>query len=140
MNARSGSPFTPRVIGAFTDVSAGVNGTLRANVTGAPVGIADPTVARFFNTAAFVAPPPGQFGNARRNSIEGPGAVTFDLALNKNIPLRDMKAFNFRVQMSNVFNHANYSGIDTTVNSPSYGRVTSVGSMRRIQFNTQFRF
>src|SRR5208282_6457608 len=33
----SGFPFTPRVLGSFTDVNSGVNGTLRANVTGQPV-------------------------------------------------------------------------------------------------------
>jgi hypothetical protein len=140
MNARAGTPFTPRVIGGFADVAAGVNGTLRANVTGAPVNISDPTAALFFNTAAFVAPLPGQYGNARRNSIIGPGSLTFDFALNKSLPLKDTRALNFRAQVTNLFNHANYTGIDAVVNSPSYGRVVSVGSMRRIQFNTQFRF
>jgi len=140
ISARTGTPFTPRVVGAFTDVAAGVNGTLRANYTGAPIHLDDPSVGRFFNTAAFVAPPPGQFGNARRNSIIGPGGVTVDFALNKSVPLKDTYALNFRMQVSNLLNHANYSAIDTVVNSPSYGRVTSVGTMRRIQFNTQFRF
>lgn len=140
INARSGTPFTPRVIGAFADVAGGVNGTLRANVTGQPIALDDPTVLQFFNTAAFVAPPSGQFGNARRNSIAGPGAVTLDFALNKNIPLKDTRAFDFRFQVNNLVNHANYTGIDTVVNSPSFGRVVSVGTMRRIQFNTRFRF
>jgi trimeric autotransporter adhesin len=140
MNARSGSPFTPRVIGGFADVATGVNGTLRANYTGAPVSISDPTALLFFNTAAFVAPASGQYGNARRNSIIGPGSVTFDVGLNKNVPLKDTRALGFRLQVTNLFNHANYTSIDTVVNSPSYGRVVSVGSMRRIQFNTQFRF
>lgn len=140
MNARSGSPFTPRVIGSFADVAGGVNGTLRANVTGQPVALDGPTVRLFFNTGAFVAPPGGQFGNARRNSIIGPGAVTFDLSLNKNIPLKDTRAFDFRFQVNNLLNHANYTSIDTVVNSPSFGRVVSVGTMRRIQFNTRFRF
>ncbi|HUS19124.1 MAG TPA: TonB-dependent receptor [Terriglobales bacterium] len=140
MNARSGTPFTARVIGGFADVAGGVNGTLRANVTGAPISISDPTAALFFNTAAFVVPVSGQYGNARRNTIIGPGAVTFDMGLNKSLPLKDTRALNFRMQVSNLFNHGNYTGIDAVVNSPSYGRVTSVGSMRRIQFNTQFRF
>ncbi|MEO6119361.1 MAG: TonB-dependent receptor [Terriglobales bacterium] len=140
VNARSGTPFTPRMIGAFADVAGGVNGTLRANVTGQPIALDDPTVTQFFNTGAFAAPPSGQFGNARRNSIAGPGAVTLDFALNKNIPLKDTRAFDLRFQVNNLLNHANYTGIDTVVNSPSFGRVVSVGAMRRIQFNTRFRF
>ncbi len=140
MSARSGSPFTPRVIGSFADVAGGVNGTLRANITGQPIALDDPSVLLFFNTGAFVAPPSGQFGNARRNSITGPGAVTFDFSLNKNIPLKDTRAVDFRFQVNNALNHVNYTGIDAVVNSPSFGRVVSVGSMRRIQFNTRFRF
>src|SRR5439155_11002090 len=76
----SGLPFTPRVLGNFSDVNRGTNGTLRADVTGAPVALSDPTVSAWFNTAAFVVPPSGQFGDARRNSIEGPGSRLFDMA------------------------------------------------------------
>lgn len=39
---QSGTPFTARVVGNFGDVARGVNGTLRANVTGADVSAADP--------------------------------------------------------------------------------------------------
>ena len=68
----SGTPFTARVLGDVTDVSRGSNGSLRADYTGAPVTLADPTVATFFNTAAFLVPPAGQFGDASR-TIPGPG-------------------------------------------------------------------
>ncbi len=37
-----------------------------------------------------------------------------------------------RAEADNVLNHANYSGIDTTVNSPTFGQVTSVASMRKM--------
>ena len=33
----SGLPFTARILGNFADVNRGTNGTLRADVTGAPV-------------------------------------------------------------------------------------------------------
>ena len=70
----SGLPFTPRILGDFSDVSRGTNGTLRPDVVpGEPVSIPNPSVTEWFNTAAFVAPPSGHFGDARRNSIEGPG-------------------------------------------------------------------
>ena len=36
LTAQSGAPFTARVLGDFADVSRGVNGTLRADVTGRP--------------------------------------------------------------------------------------------------------
>ncbi len=136
----SGTPFTPRVLGAFTDVSRGTNGTLRADVTGIPAGLPDPSVAEWFNTAAFAVPPPGQFGDARRNSIAGPGTILFNMALTKLIQLKDVRALEFRVQASNVFNTPQFVSIDTVVNSPTFGQVVSAGPMRTIQLNARFRF
>jgi hypothetical protein len=37
-------------------------------------------------------------------------------------------------------NHANFSGIDTNLNSPSFGQVTSVQTMRQLLFLSRFRF
>jgi trimeric autotransporter adhesin len=140
VNIASGSPFTPRVLGDFSDVARGTNGTLRASVTGQPVALDDPTVSEFFNTAAFVAPPRGQFGNARRNSIEGPGTILFDMSVSKSITLKDTQGIEFRLQANNVFNTPRFAGIDTTVNSASYGRVISAGSMRKVQIFMRYRF
>src|SRR6185437_3752160 len=75
----SGVPYTARVIGAISDVASGVNGTLRADVTGQPLSVANPSIQEFFNTAAFVAPPPGQYGDAGRNTIRGPHSLAFNM-------------------------------------------------------------
>ncbi len=136
----SGLPFTPRVLNDVRDVSQGTSGTLRADVTGQPVLLDNPSISEFFNTAAFVAPPPGQFGDARRNTISGPGTIQFDMSMGKNIPLKDTRAFEVRAQATNVFNHPNFTSIDTVVNSPTYGRVIGIGGMRRIQMMARFRF
>ena len=83
----SGLPFTPRVLGDFTDVNRGTNGTIRADVVpGESVHRRRilPS-AEWFNTAAFVAPPTGQYGDARRNSIEGPGSVVVRYGLHQVI-------------------------------------------------------
>ncbi len=72
MTVQSGAPFTARVLGDYADVSRGVNGTLRADVTGEEVALADPDPSLWFNTGAFATPPLGAFGNAGRNTITGP--------------------------------------------------------------------
>lgn len=136
----SGLPFTPRILGAFSDVNRGTNGTLRPDVTGLPVSISDPTVAEWFNTAAFVAPPPGQFGDARRNSITGPGTRLFNMALTKVIPLKESRVLEFRASASNVFNTPQFTAIDSIVNSPTYGRVVAAGNMRQMQLTGRLRF
>jgi hypothetical protein len=139
-SVNSGMPFTPRVIGSFTDVAGGTNGTLRADVTGQPVTIDDRSVLHWFNTAAFVAPPAGQFGDARRNSIIGPTTTSFNMALAKNIVMGDTKALELRVQATNVFNTPQFTAIDTTVNSRTFGQVISAGSMRKLSMLARFRF
>jgi trimeric autotransporter adhesin len=146
-------PFSPQVIGNFGEVGTGTNGTLRPDLTGQPISSSDPSVLQWFNTAAFCSPsstlrpcpaglvPPGQFfGNAGRNSIEGPGSLVFDMAFTKVVPLGDVRVLEFRGQMTNIFNTPQFTGIDTNVNSPTFGQVTRVGSMRKIQMQARFRF
>jgi trimeric autotransporter adhesin len=136
----AGLPFTPRILGSYSNVNSGVNGTLRANVTGQPVSIPNPSIGEWFNTAAFAVPPTGQYGDARRNSIVGPGQLLFDMALTKVIPLKESRNLELRLSSTNVFNHPIYSAIDTVLNSPTFGRVISVSSMRAVLLTARFRF
>ncbi len=137
----SGLPFTPRLLNNITDVNRGSNGTLRPDVVpGQSVSVANPSIGEWFNKAAFVAPPPGQYGNAHRNSIIGPGSKVFDMAFTKIISLKESRGLEFRAQATNVFNIPNYSSIDTNLNSPTFGRVTAVGGMRQFTLTSRFRF
>jgi hypothetical protein len=138
----SGLPFTPRFLGAVCDVNSGTNGTLRPNIVpGQAISLPNPSIGEWFNTDAFVtAPPCGQYGNARRNSIIGPGSKVFDMAFTKIVPLKESRMLEFRAQATNIFNIPNYSSIDTTVNSPTFGRVTAVGAMRQFTITSRFRF
>jgi len=137
----SGLPFTPRYVGNASELNGGTNGTLRPDlVPGQSVQLSSPSIAEWFNKSAFVSPPPGQYGNARRNSIIGPGSKVFDMAFTKSVPLKESRVLEFRAQATNVFNIPNYSGIDTSVTSPTFGRVTSVGAMRQFTITSRFRF
>jgi hypothetical protein len=137
----SGLPFTPRILGNFSDVNRGTNGTLRPDVVpGAAVSLPDPSINAWFNTAAFVVPPAGQYGDARRNSIEGPGSRLFDMAFTKVFPLAETRTLEFRAQITNIFNTPQFTAIDTVVNSPTYGHIVSVGQMRTTQLTARFRF
>jgi len=137
----SGLPFTPRIIGNFEEVNGGTNGTLRPDlVPGQSVQLGNPAIAEWFNTAAFVQPPSGAYGNARRNSIIGPPTHVIDMAFTKMLPMKEGRVLEFRAQSTNIFNIPNYSSIDTSVTSPTFGRVTAVGAMRQITMTARFRF
>ena len=72
----TGTPATALLGGSATDnTGTGANGSTRANQIGNPnVGICGGSPLTFFNTGAFALPPPGEYGDAPRNSIEGPCA------------------------------------------------------------------
>ncbi|MEO8362390.1 MAG: TonB-dependent receptor, partial [Vicinamibacteria bacterium] len=140
ITVESGAPFTARVVGDIADVARGVNGTLRANVTGAQVDLSDPTIARWFNTSAFAVPTSGTFGNAGRNTITGPGTFLVNTGLIKNFSLGRPRVLSIRIQATNLFNTPQLTGIDTVVNSPTFGQVINVGAMRTVQFQTRLRF
>ncbi len=138
----SGLPFTPRFFGSPCNLNTGTNGTLRPNVVpGQSISRPNPSIDDWFNTRAFDPTPPcGGYGNARRNSIIGPGTVLFDMAFTKVIPLKESRVLEFRAQATNIFNMPNYTTIDTSVTSPTFGRVTTVGAMRQITMTARFRF
>ncbi|MGA3213202.1 MAG: carboxypeptidase regulatory-like domain-containing protein, partial [Terriglobales bacterium] len=137
---QSGTPWTARVLGSFSDVAGGANGSLWANYNGQPIQVSNPSTQQWFNTAAFSVPPSGQFGNAGRNTIIGPGQINFNMSLNKNIPMKDMMSMELRITATNVFNTPHFTTIDTVVNSPTFGQVTAVGTMRQLQVLARFRF
>ena len=117
----------------------------RPNLTGQSVTAGGGSLLHWFNTAAYSAPgnTPGfcdYFGNAPRNSIEGPGTVSNNMSLSKTMNLGETRSMEIRATINNVFNTVQYSGVDTTEHTPQFGQVTSVGQMRQFQFRASFRF
>jgi hypothetical protein len=62
------------------------------------------------------------------------------MALSKTIRIRETRSLELRLQAANIFNNAVFSGINTTVNSLSFGEVTSAGSMRKVTMVARFHF
>jgi hypothetical protein len=136
----SGTPLTPRVAAAVTDVARGTNGTLRANYNGGPVGLSNPTIDRFFNTSAFSAPADGTFGTAARNMIIGPGSKQLNAQFSRDLRMHATRVLTVQLNATNLLNTVNYGAVDTVVNSPTFGEVLSVRGMRSMQMNLRFRF
>jgi hypothetical protein len=136
----SGSPFTARITGASSDLSRGTNGTLRADYNGQAIDLSNPTIAMFFNTAAFSVPAAGTFGNSSRNLITGPSSTTVNMSMSKSMRYLGNRSISLRIQANNVFNTPQWGSIDTVVNSPTFGRVTSMRSMRSVQIFARLSF
>ena len=63
----------------------------------------------FLNPAAFTFPQPGQFGNLGRFALHGPGLSQFDFTLHKKFAIDEKRNFEFRAEMYNLFNRANFA-------------------------------
>lgn len=131
---QSGTPFSPGLSGSTNglatrpDVVAGQN----------PAG--PRTVEKWFNTAAFVAPVYGYYGNAGRNILRGPGMVKWDVSLLKDFRIGESVILQFRGEAFNVLNRANFSGVSAAVGSPNYGMITSARDPRSIQLGLKLEF
>ena len=139
-SANSGSPLTVTVSGAARDIASGINGALRADYNGEPIAIADPTIDQWFNTAAFAVPVSGAFGSSPRNILTGPGSKNLNMNFNRNVQLGGNRTMSIRMNVNNILNMANYQGVDTNVNSPTFGQIRGVSGQRRATLNLQFRF
>ena len=139
-----GRPFTvallPEVDNSNTGRSnLGFGSNDRPNIVGNPV-LANPTSEGWFNTGAFEVPAFGNFGDAGRNILEGPGYANFNLGVHKNISLSEGATIQLRVEAFNLFNRTNLDLPDAFVDSPTFGQVVSAGDPLRCQFGFKLIF
>lgn len=130
--ARSGRPFTV--------TQGGLEGaTWLPNLTGDPQG--QETVDSWFNVAAFTRVPAGQFGNAGRNILRGPGYATFDLSLQRRLSFSPRFAATLRWDIFNMFDRANFGNPNSDITGSTAGTISTLaGDPRVMQFAIRFHF
>ena len=79
-------------------------------------------------------------GNAGNGAVRGPGLWNLDLSLGKNFPLTERMKLQFRADSFDFFNHTNFTGLSTSLNSPTFGRFTSTRGARVVQLNARLSF
>src|SRR5262249_4147229 len=123
---QSGTPLTPRPLSAARNVAQGGNGAFRAHYNDDAIQLSNPTIDRFFNTSAFSIPVAGTFGTAGRNLIIGPGSRLLNAQFSRDVRMGGNRAVTIQLNANNLLNLVNYGAVDTVVNSPTFGQVTSV--------------
>jgi hypothetical protein len=97
-------------------------------------------------TDNFQNQPSGFYGTLGRNTAEAPGIATFDLAINKGFALGEEADLQFRAEMFNLFNRANFGAPSLATfsrgrASGSFGRITTTtGTSRQIQLALKIVF
>jgi Carboxypeptidase regulatory-like domain len=146
VTVQSGYPFTPQL-----SYNPSNNGDTRNPVrpfanpafTGRVI-LGKPS--QWFDPNAFLAPPAGSgfYGDLGRNTLTGPGLATWDFSAVKSTALSDRLALQFRAEIFNLLNRANFntpnlisftSSSTGTKTSGTAGAITSTATTsRQLQF------
>jgi len=139
--AQSGTWLTATML--FSDINADTGANVRPDAIG-PANLPKEhrTLSRWFDTAVFVKPSTNRYGNAGRNTIQGPGLQGTDIGISKSFKwgADAAKRIQFRAEMFNSLNHTNPGNPVNAINSPAFGAINSAGSARVIQFGLRFEF
>ena len=113
----------------------------------------DRSESRYFNTEAFATFTQPRFGTAPRMMVRNPGIWNFDNTFSKKFRIDENKYVELRADMYNLFNHANWTSMDTTIRDTTnpnigapgtltnpYGRITGFGQPREMQLGLKFVF
>jgi len=99
------------------------------------------TVASWFNTSSFIAPPPGAFGKLGFNALRGPGRQNWNLSLFKEFTINEDRGshIEFRAESFNTFNHTQFGGpgqnggVSTNLGASNFGAITAAWDPRVFQ-------
>jgi len=139
---QSGFPFTPQ-LGYNPSNDGDSRNPVRPSWNPAFQGpVVEGGPSQYFNPAAFVAPVSGTYGNVGRDTLTGPGTRTIDLSAVKITPISERLTVQFRAEVFNVPNHANFATPNTVVFSSASaappataGLITATSTAsRQIQF------
>jgi hypothetical protein len=142
VTVQSGFPFTPQL--SYNPSNNGdtrnpVRPFLNPNFKG-PVVLGKPS--QWFDPNAFLAPPPnsGFYGNVGRDTYIGPGLATWDFSALKDTAIRERLNLQFRAEIFNLLNRANFNTPNLIVFTPAglsgaAGAITSTSTTsRQVQF------
>jgi carboxypeptidase family protein len=125
------------------------NGTARSNTGGGdrPNQIGDPeldnpTIAQWFNVAAFAPQPINTAGNTGNNTLHGPPQRRIDLSVFKNVPLSGAARLQLRAEIFNVTNIPSFAAPNAAFGTAGFGSITSTGNAipRQMQFAAKLLF
>lgn len=136
---QTGFPFS--VVNASPRSGTGV-GSDRPNLIASPQ-VDNPTVYRFFNTAAFQPQTLGTIGSEARDAVYGPHFRHFDLSLFKVFRLSERLRLEARAESFNLTNTPNFAQPNATVGTAAFGTISSTrtgSTPRQLQFALKLMF
>lgn len=137
----------------FTPTGSTAIGTRRADYVGGPVLLPSPGPDGWINPAAFAPAPPSRRGTAGVGIAQGPSLQTWDFSMRKQFSISERFKLRFQADMFNAFNRANFRSPDvafgtlvtnangtTQPSNAAFGKISSTGPARNIQFGLKLNF
>jgi hypothetical protein len=134
----SGAPFTVNLGTDRANIGAGP--AQRPHMTCDPNEGGANTAEQWFNTSCFALQPQFTFGNAPRNAVLSPGYANVDAAVQKDVALGGGTRLQFRWEIFNLLNRANFDVPNRIAFTPSFGRIFSAKPPREMQFGVKMLF
>ncbi len=115
---------------------------MRPNLIGDPTGPGGAAgLDTYWNRAAFQLPTASQpYGNLGRNAFRAPSFEQWDLGVDKNFPIHESIAVQFRAEFFNVLNHTNFRPPEPNLSNANFGTIRSTYIPRQIQFALKILF
>ena len=128
VTVQSGPPFTPVVSGNISGADEINNPTVladtdRPNVASHEYYPGTQTPQQWVSPSAFSTPEQFTFGNAGRNILRGPGLGSCDFSVLRHFRVSESGMLQFRAEVFNLFNRANFDIPQRTVNAPGFGQI-----------------
>jgi hypothetical protein len=137
MTLHSGVPFTPTI---SRDVSnTGIGGQFPIRIASGV--LSDPTIADWFNKAAFTVPANYTYGNSGSYILRADKFKNLDFSLFKAFQVGERGRIEFRAEAFNLTNSPTFNPPGTNIDTSSGGVVTStLSAPRNIQGALKFSF
>ena len=95
---------------------------------------------QFIDTSCFQDTERGFFGNSERAPISGPGLNNFVIGIQKDFAFTESKLLEFRLEMFNAFNHAQFRNPNGSVANRNFGLVSAARQPRVVQMALKLQF
>jgi len=134
----TGLPFTA---GAAATNANCASCSVTSDIVGSPVypGLYGPGQL-YISPSAFALERVGTRGDSGRDNLRGPGMTVYDANLVRKFRIHERATAEFRFEATNVTNHPHWGNPSATVNTATFGQITSASNPRQAQVAMRLSF